>query len=73
MEDAAFGDPAAFFDGFAGGIGPAAEGFTVEKIGETVVCLGGGDEGEENERTDCVFHAGNENGGKGGVLSMGRQ
>lgn len=62
MEDAAFGDPAAFFDGLAGGVGPAIEGFPIEEIGEAIVGVTGGDEGEESERTDCVFHAGNENG-----------
>jgi hypothetical protein len=60
VEDAAFGDPAAFFDGFAGGIGPAIEGFPIEEIGEAIVGVTGGDEGEESERTDFLVCASSE-------------
>lgn len=40
VEDAVFGDPAAFLDFLAGCVGPAREGFTVEEIDPSVFSLG---------------------------------
>lgn len=41
VENAAFGNPAAFFDGRASAVGPTIEGFAVEEIGEAVLGAAG--------------------------------